>query len=119
MAEVLLHTPLTEEQRRYVTIFQQSGESLTALIDDLLDLSKIEANRLQVESLPFSLRQLAGDVMALLGARARNKDVVLDHHVDAGVADAVTGDARRLTQVLVNLLGNAVKFTHEGGCTCR
>jgi len=114
MAEVLLHTPLTEEQRRYVTIFQQSGESLTALIDDLLDLSKIEANRLQVESLPFSLRQLAGDVMALLGSRARNKDVVLDHHVDAGVADAVTGDARRLTQVLVNLLGNAVKFTHEG-----
>jgi len=114
MAEVLLHTPLTEEQRRYVTIFQQSGESLTALIDDLLDLSKIEANRLQVEALPFSLRRLAGDVMALLGARARNKDVVLDHHVDADVTDAVTGDARRLMQVLVNLLGNAVKFTHEG-----
>ncbi|MET0349153.1 MAG: CHASE2 domain-containing protein [Rhizobacter sp.] len=114
MAEVLLHTPLTEEQRRYVTIFQQSGESLTALIDDLLDLSKIEANRLQVESLPFSVRQLTGDVMALLGARARNKDVVLEHRVDADVHDAVTGDARRLTQVLVNLLGNAVKFTHEG-----
>ncbi len=115
MAEVLMRTELTAEQRGYVNIFQHAGGLLSALLDDLLDLSKIEADRLQLNPHAFSLHELIVEQIDLLKPRAVAKGISLTHSIDSQVIDVVLGDAKRLTQVLVNLMGNAIKFTSEGG----
>jgi signal transduction histidine kinase/CheY-like chemotaxis protein len=117
VAELLADTPLTTEQRRHVEIFRSSGQSLFELINDLLDLSKIEAGRLELHNAPLRLRALLEERIALLAPRAREKGLVLQLSVDSDVPAVVSGDPTRLAQTLTNLLGNAIKFTPAGSVT--
>jgi len=111
---LLAGTALTPEQREYVDGIRSSGEALLTLINDILDFSKIEAGRLELESCPFELRPAVEKAVALFTARAKEKGLVLSVAVDARVPATISGDAGRLRQILINLLGNAVKFTEEG-----
>ncbi len=115
VAELLQRTPLNAEQQRYVGVFQHAGQTLFELINDLLDLSKIEAGRLDLEPRPFSLDSLLADQHELLRTRAAAKGLAFDWRVVGRLPDAVVGDRRRLAQVLTNLVGNAIKFTATGG----
>jgi PAS domain S-box-containing protein len=114
MTGVLLDTELTPEQRKYAEIVRTSGESLLFLINDILDFSKIEAHRLDLEILDFDLRTTLEDTVEMLAIRAHEKDINLSCLVEPDVPSLVRGDPGRLRQILVNLVGNAVKFTHEG-----
>ncbi len=117
MAELLAKTELNTEQRRYVDLFRSSGQSLFELINDLLDISKIEAGRLDLEPCVFELRALVDDCLALLRERAQAQGLWLRLEFAPEAAGWVQGDPKRLAQVLLNLLGNAIKFTREGGIT--
>ncbi len=117
MAEMLEHGPLDEEQRAIAAIIRESGQALLTIVDDILDFSKIEAGRLQLESVGMSLVQLAEGVCELLSARAAAKRVELVCRVDPGLDDYRRGDPVRLRQILVNLVGNALKFTECGTVT--
>jgi PAS domain S-box-containing protein len=114
MAGVLLDMDLTDEQRRCVEVVKKSGESLLSLLNDLLDLSKIEAGRLDIETLDFDLEALVDDTMQMLAPTAREKNVRIEHSIAPEVPEFLSGDAGRLRQVLTNLGGNAVKFTPSG-----
>jgi signal transduction histidine kinase len=113
-ADLLAGTPLTEEQRDYVEEIRSSGEALLTLINDILDLSKIEAGRLELEARPFEVRNAVEKSLGLLAGRAAEKGLALSCQIDDSVPKAVVGDVGRVQQVLVNLLGNAVKFTGAG-----
>ncbi|WP_439574118.1 ATP-binding protein [Phreatobacter sp.] len=117
MADLLLDTPLTPEQKSYAGAVKASGEALLTLIDDILDFSKIEAGRLDLEPAPFDLLPLVEGVAELLGPRAQAKGLDLVAAVDPALPGRLVGDATRLRQVLLNLVGNAVKFTEKGGIT--
>jgi signal transduction histidine kinase/DNA-binding response OmpR family regulator len=117
IAELLSETELTAEQRRHVEVFRSSGQSLFELINDLLDLSKIEAGRLELHSEPLRLRALLDERISLLAPRAREKGLALRLDIAADVPAVVRGDATRLAQTLTNLLGNAIKFTPAGSVT--
>jgi PAS domain S-box-containing protein len=119
MTGLLLDTELTEEQRQYAEIVRASGEALLSVINDILDFSKIEARKLDLEILDFDLRCIVEDVTELLAVKAHEKGLELVCLVDPAVPFLVRGDPGRLRQVLVNLTGNAVKFTHQGGVTIR
>jgi CheY-like chemotaxis protein len=119
MTGLLLDTPLTPEQREYTETARRSGEALLSLIDDLLDLSKIEAGRLELEAIDFDLATAVEDVLDLLTVRARSKGLELGCAIQADVPAVVNGDPGRLRQILLNLVGNALKFTHEGGVSVR
>jgi signal transduction histidine kinase/DNA-binding NarL/FixJ family response regulator len=114
-AELLSRTPLSAEQRRYVDLFQSSGQALFALINELLDISKIEAGRLELDASDFDVRALAEQCVALLKARAETQGLWLRLDFGREAEGWVHGDAKRLRQVLLNLLGNAIKFTQVGG----
>jgi PAS domain S-box-containing protein len=114
MTSLLLRTALDEEQRDYTETIRNSGESLLAAINDLLDYSKIEAGRLELESHPFDLRRCVEDALELLAPNAGAKHIELACLIDPEVPATIQADAARLRQVLVNLLSNAVKFTHYG-----
>jgi signal transduction histidine kinase/DNA-binding response OmpR family regulator len=114
MTRLLLDTPLTPEQREYAETVRHSGEALLAIINDVLDFSKIEAGRLDLETVDFSLRAAVGDVLDLLAGAAFRKGVELAAALHPDLPDAVRGDPGRLRQVLLNLVGNAVKFTDRG-----
>ncbi len=114
MTSLLLDTSLSPTQRQYATTIRKSGDALLTLLNDILDFSKIEAGRLEIESVPFNLRSLVDDTMHIFGLSAENKGLHLSCVVDDNVAEWLRGDAGRLRQVLVNLLGNAMKFTHQG-----
>jgi len=114
MTALLLDTPLDETQRHYTDIVRTSGENLLGLINDLLDLSKIEAGKFSLETQDFDLRLLIEEVTELLALRAQGKGVELSHRLGAEVPRWLRGDAARLRQILVNLVGNAIKFTDEG-----
>jgi signal transduction histidine kinase/ActR/RegA family two-component response regulator len=116
-ANLLADTPLTPEQRDYVDGIRSSGEALLTLINDILDFSKIEAGRLELESRPFDVRDAVEKTVALLAARAEEKGLRLAVTVDPHVPAAVSSDSGRLRQILINLLGNAVKFTETGEVT--
>ena len=116
MTELLLSTSLDPEQRDYAEAVRQSAESLLTIINDILDFSKIEAGRLELENVPFRLSRIVDEVAALLALRARAKGLELTALVD-GNLPAVRGDSGRLRQVLINLVGNAVKFTERGQVT--
>jgi signal transduction histidine kinase/CheY-like chemotaxis protein len=112
---ILKRTNLEAEQRSYVQNIHSAGENLLALINDILDLSKIEAGMIQLEETNFSLRSLIGSIAAMLDEKIKEKKLYLTTEIKETVPDIITGDAVRLTQILVNLLGNALKFTEVGG----
>ncbi len=114
MTELLLGTVLTDQQKRFAQAVYRSGESLLGIINDILDLSKIEAGRLELEQTSFCARTLIEDVFELLTVRAHQKPIELAYRVDPNVPAALIGDPLRLRQVLTNLLGNAIKFTERG-----
>ena len=115
MTELLLGTGLDETQRRFARTAHRSGTALLQVINDILDFSKIEAGKLEIERADFDLRATLDDVTDLLAHRARGKALALDCRVGADVPACVRGDAMRLRQILLNLIGNAVKFTESGG----
>ena len=114
MTELVLMTPLSADQRESVTTAYNSAASLLDLLNDILDFSKIEAGKLELDASPFELRPLLESTLAVVRLTAERKGLRLGLDVDAAVPGAVVGDAGRLRQVLVNLLGNAVKFTEHG-----
>ncbi len=114
MTELLTYTPLDEEQRQYIATMQSSTGNLLALIDDILDLSKIEAEKLTIETTEFSLRQVLQESAQLYRPQIETKGLALSLAVPDEIPDVLFGDPLRLRQVLHNLLSNAVKFTHQG-----
>jgi PAS domain S-box-containing protein len=114
MSELLAQTRLSEEQRDYVQMIRDSADSLLGLLNDILDFSKIEARKLELESIPFSLRDVVEKSARGLAVRAAERGLELACRVAPEVPDRVIGDPGRLRQVMVNLIGNAVKFTDEG-----
>ncbi len=114
MAELLRNTPLTSEQSEYVEAIQHSGQALLGIINDILDFSKIEAGRFDLESIEFEPRKVVEEVLAVVAEKAHEKDLELVGLVDATIPPKLIGDPLRLRQVLLNLVGNAVKFTHQG-----
>jgi signal transduction histidine kinase len=114
MTELLLDTPLTTEQRDYLLTVQQSADALLAVINDILDFSKIEAGRFDLGYSTFSLRDSLGDALKSLAVRAQQQDLELACHIAADVPDGLIGDPLRLRQIVVNLVGNAIKFTDRG-----
>ncbi len=119
MTEVLLDSPLTNEQREYLGIVKISGDNLLTIINDILDFSKIEAGRLEIEHIPFDPRKTLASIVASQQARATAKSLSLDLNFDTSVPPAVCGDPVRFGQVVTNLLGNAIKFTEQGGVSIR
>ena len=117
MTELALNTELTHTQREYLDMVKNSAETLLELLNDILDFSKIEAGRLELERTDFDLRDLLGDTMQALAVRAHAKGLELALQIRPDVPDALTGDPHRLRQVLVNLVGNALKFTERGEVT--
>ena len=114
MTGLLLDTPLNPQQREFAETIRTSGDSLLTIINDILDFSKIEAGRMELESRPFDLRECVDGAIDLLAARASEKGLNLASVVDKDVPEAILGDMTRLRQVLVNLVGNALKFTEHG-----
>lgn len=114
MTELLLDTELSREQQEYVTAVKFSAESLMTVINDILDYSKIEAKKLDIEEVQFTLRDSIGDILNTLALRASEKGLELAYLVSPEVPDAVVGDPGRLRQIIINLVGNAIKFTESG-----
>jgi PAS domain S-box-containing protein len=114
LIELLLGTGLTEEQREYACLARQSGRNLVELISNILDLSKIEVNKIELETQPFDLRDETIGTIAILSLRAQEKGLQLDSHIDPEVPSLLKGDAGRLRQIITNLISNAIKFTDYG-----
>jgi PAS domain S-box-containing protein len=119
MADLLLDTDLDEEQREFARTIRSSGESLLNVINDVLDFSKIEADRLELECIPFDLRSLIEDTLAPMAKLAWDKHLELVHLVHHDIPSELLGDPSRIRQMLVNLVGNAIKFTAEGEIVVR
>ena len=119
MTELVLDTPLAEDQRQGLKTVKSAADSLLGMINDLLDFSKIEAGKLELVPADFSLREAVGDTLRALAVRAHKKGLELIYQVQPDVPDALVGDAGRVRQVLLNLVGNAVKFTDEGEMVVR
>ncbi|MBF0302483.1 MAG: CHASE domain-containing protein, partial [Desulfamplus sp.] len=117
MTELLLDTGLTDEQRRYSEIVKSSAESLLSIINDILDFSKIEAKKLDFESIDFDLSVMLHDFTAIVAIRAQEKGLTFVCNIDTDVPVLLCGDSGRLRQILTNLTGNAIKFTHQGSVT--
>jgi PAS domain S-box-containing protein len=115
MSSLLLDTPLTPEQTTYAKAVKTSGDALLSLIEELLDYSKIEAGKIDLERRPFALSALIEDITELLAPRAQARALEIAAYVDERLPAQVVGDAARLRQVLLNLAGNAIKFTSTGG----
>jgi signal transduction histidine kinase len=114
MTELTLETDLTPEQQEYLTIVKASADSLLSILNDILDFSKIEAGKLALDPAPFALREHLGITMKTLALRAHQKGLELAYAVHPEVPDGLIGDSGRLRQILVNLVGNAIKFTEHG-----
>ncbi|HEX5688823.1 MAG TPA: PAS domain S-box protein, partial [Roseiflexaceae bacterium] len=119
MAELLLDTTLDAEQREFAETINESAQALLAIINDILDYSKIEADKIMLDASLFSPVEVLGSVGSILGARARAKGIALSTEISGQVPFHLFGDAGRLRQVLLNLAGNAVKFTEHGGVSIR
>jgi signal transduction histidine kinase len=114
MTELTLGTGLTEEQREYLQVAESSARSLLALLNDVLDFSKIEARQLELDCVPFSLRECIGRTVGAFPASARQKGLGFEVHIADNAPEWVEGDPMRLGQILTNLVGNAIKFTAKG-----
>ena len=119
MTELALDTLLTSEQREYITLVRTSADSLMKIINDILDFSKIEVGKFSLESLPFRLRDQVNSTLKPLALRAQQKGLHFDYHVLPQIPEVLVGDPGRLRQILVNLIGNAIKFTIQGGVAVR
>ena len=119
MADLLWETDLTPEQRKYLRIFRRAGGNLLSLINDILDLSKVEVGHLELESTDFDLSDLLEKAIEILAMRANEKCLELACHLSPDVPCAMIGDPHRLHQILINLIGNAIKFTDSGSVTVR
>jgi len=119
MTELALDTDLTSEQREYLEIVKSSSDALLKVINDILDFSKIEAGKLQIEKIPFDLGQMVSETLKALLLRAQGKGIELNCDIDPAVPLSVLGDPGRLRQILTNLMGNAIKFTDQGGVVLR
>lgn len=117
MTGLLLDTSLNEEQRDFVETIRISGDNLLTVINDILDFSKIDAGRLELEEQPFSLVDTIEDVLDLLSTKASEKGLELAYEIDPAVPTFIQSDPTRLSQILVNLLNNGIKFTEQGECT--
>ena len=115
MSSLLLGTPLSEEQGEYARTIHSSARNLLDLINDILDVTKADAGKLEIERISFSLRNIIEESLELVAPRAAEKGLNLAYLIEDGTPETVVGDAARLRQILVNLLSNAVKFTHQGG----
>ena len=115
MIELLGNTELTERQKEYADLAYNSADTLLVLLNDILDLSKVEAGKLELETIPFALRDTLGDTLQTLAVRASEKALELTYRIAPEVPDDLIGDPIRLRQVVVNLVGNAIKFTDRGG----
>jgi len=114
LTDLVLDTKLTDSQRDYLRMVRESGYSLLTLINDILDFSKIEAGKFDMERVVFSLRERIGETMKSLAFRAQDKGLELACRIHPGVPDSLVGDPARLSQIIVNLVGNATKFTERG-----
>ena len=114
MTELLLHTDLNEQQRRFATAANNSGAALLSLINDILDFSKIEANKVEIENIAFSLVDLVEEICYLQSEPASRKNIELSHVIDADINKEFLGDPGKLRQILMNLTNNAIKFTESG-----
>jgi two-component system sensor histidine kinase/response regulator len=114
MTELVLDTDLTVEQREHLGLVRLSAESLLSIINDLLDFSKIEAGKMELDLIPFDLRESLGETMMALSFRAHQKGLELVYEVQPEVPEALLGDPGRIRQILINLVGNAIKFTGHG-----
>ena len=119
MTELALDTPLAEDQRQHLKTVKSAADNLLGILNDLLDFSKIEAGKLELDQADFGLRSILGDTLRTLAIRAHTKGLELVSHVQPDVPDALIGDASRLRQVLLNLVGNAIKFTEAGEVVLR
>jgi signal transduction histidine kinase/CheY-like chemotaxis protein/HPt (histidine-containing phosphotransfer) domain-containing protein len=115
MTGLLLETPLNEEQRKFAEVVRDSGESLLAIVNDILDVSKLESGKFEFECIDFDLVNTIESAIALMDAKAREKGVDLGVFVDLAARGAYRGDPTRLRQIILNLIGNAIKFTEKGG----
>lgn len=114
MADILSDTELTTEQQRFVNIFQKAGDNLLEIINDILDISKIDAGRINFEQIPFDLEGCIEDVMDLIAPRAHSKGLEVTFDYDPDLPHAFLGDPTRFKQIITNLMGNALKFTEKG-----
>ncbi len=114
MADLMLDTPLNQLQRQFLDSIKASADSLLQIINDILDFSKIEARRLELDSEVFNIHDLLGDTLAPLGLRAAEKGLELTYYIEKKVPRGLLGDPGRLRQIIVNLVGNSIKFTEEG-----
>ncbi len=119
MADVLSGTPLSAEQKKCVDVFQRNGVGLLNLINDILDLSKVESGRVELESTELDLREVLSRAMEVVDARATAKGLSLSSQIEPGVPIHLIGDSNRLRQIIINLLGNSIKFTDKGGLRVR
>ena len=117
--QLLEDTTLTESQHEYVKVAYKSADALLSILNDILDLSKIEAGKLEFESIPFDLREIVNDVVVLHALKAEQTGIYLRSEIDKGIPERVVGDPTRIRQVLVNLISNAIKFTKKGGVDVR
>lgn len=115
--DLLLETQLTQEQREHLETMRSSGEILLTLINNVLDLSKLESNKFEIEKIPFNLNRTLNEVVKLMKVKAHEKEVFLNLNISPNVPEEVVGDSNRISQILLNLIGNAIKFTDKGSVT--
>ena len=113
--QLLDNTPLNQEQKEFVSIIETSSESLLGIINDILDISKINAEKMEIEEIPFNLIEKIESVLEILSAKAEAKNIILSLYVDPSISPYRIGDPTRLAQVIMNLIGNAIKFTPDFG----
>lgn len=114
MAQLLADTPLDAQQDQYVSTIQSSSDALLKIINDILDFSKIEADKIELEKVDFNLKKLINDTLGIFRMKLTEKSIQLTAHIDEEIPIFIKGDPTRIQQIIINFIGNAVKFTHEG-----
>lgn len=119
LTNLLIKSDLNSQQAKYLDVIRKSGENLLVIINDILDLSKIEAGKMELEKHPFPLISTLDSIKLILNIKAEEKGIFLNESIDDGIPEYVMGDETRFTQIITNLVGNAIKFTENGGVTLK